>query len=150
MRQYTLSLTSNDYIKRYMDSFKEQRRYPRIFLPADEVTLAKIVPAGGEKTYDVRLLNISEGGIGFHCKRSAGIRFKINDPLQLIAIVGHPHLADVADLSMEVRWVMDEEYLDHVAVGCEFIDLDPHNRELLQDFVLVALAEHNERKDGPS
>jgi len=120
-------------------------------LPGEEVTLAKIVPAGGEKSYDVRLLNISEGGIGFHCKRSAGIRIKVNDPLQLIAIVGHPHLADVADLSMEVRWVMDEECLDHVAVGCEFIDLDDHNRELLQDFVLVALSEHkHQQQDVPS
>ncbi len=133
-----------------MDSFDDKRKYPRIFLPGEDVALAKIVPTAGEKSYDVRLLNISEGGIGFHCKRSAGIRVKVNDPLQLIAIIGHPHLGAVSDLSMEVRWVMDEEYLDHVAVGCEFIDLDEHNRELLQDFVLVALSEHKERQDGPS
>ena len=136
-------------MRKYMDSFQEQRKHPRIFFPGDEVTLARIVLAGGEENHDVRLLNISEGGIGFHCKRSAGFRVKINDPLQLIAIIGHPYLADVADLSMKVRWVLDEEYLDHVAVGCEFIDLDHHNRELLQDFVLVSLAEHKERQDGP-
>ena len=133
-----------------MDSFHEQRKYPRIFLPGEEVVLAKIIPAAEEKTYDVRLLNISEGGIGFHCKRSEGLRIKVNDSLHLIGIIGHPHLGAVADLSMEVRWVMDEEYLDHVAVGCEFINLDDHNRELLQDFVLVALSEHKERQDEPS
>ncbi len=131
-----------------MDSFQEQRKYPRIFFPGEEVALAKIVPAGGEESFDVRLLNVSEGGIGFHCKRSAGIQVKVNDLLQLIGIIGHPHLGAVSDLSMQVRWVMDEEYLDHVAVGCEFIDLDDHNRELLQDFVLVALSDHKHHLQG--
>jgi c-di-GMP-binding flagellar brake protein YcgR len=64
----------------------------------------------------------------------------------LIAIFGHPHLNSISDLPMEVRWIMDEEYLDHVAVGCEFINLDDHNRELLQDFVLVELSEHKQQQ----
>ncbi len=133
-----------------MDFFQDKRKYPRIFFPGEEVALAKIIPAGEEKSFDVRLLNISEGGIGFHLKRSADIRLKVNDTLQLISIFGHPHLGAVSDLSMEVRWIMDEEYLDHVAVGCEFIGLDNHNRELLQDFVLVALSEHKQQQDSPS
>ncbi|HHD57002.1 MAG TPA: PilZ domain-containing protein [Desulfobulbaceae bacterium] len=134
-----------------MDSFQEQRKYPRIFFSGEEVALAKIAPAAGEKSFDVRLLNVSEGGIGFHLKRSAGIWLKVNDSLQLITLFGHPHLGDVSDLSMEVRWIMDEEYLDHVVVGCEFINLDAHNRELLQDFVLVALSEHkHQQQDVPS
>jgi c-di-GMP-binding flagellar brake protein YcgR len=129
-----------------MDSFQDQRKYPRIFFPAEKVALAKIVPAGGEESVDVRLLNVSEGGVGFHLKRSADIRLKVNDPVLLIAIFGHPHLNSISDLPMEVRWIMDEEYLDHVAVGCEFINLDDHNRELLQDFVLVELSEHKQQQ----
>ncbi len=128
-----------------MDSFQEQRKYPRIFFPGNDVVLAKILPAVGGASFDARLLNISEGGLGFHLKRSVDIRLKANDSLRLLALVGDPHLAEVADLDMEVRWVMDEEYLDHVAVGCEFTGLDAHNRQLLQDFVLVALSEHKEQ-----
>ena len=110
-------------------------------MPGDDVVLAKIMPVGGERSYDVRLLNISEGGIGLQCKRSIGTWIKVYVPLQLMAIVGHPHLANIADLSMEVRWVMDEEYLDHMVIGCKFTNLDDHDRRQLKDFVMVALAE---------
>jgi len=127
-----------------MDSFHEQRKYPRIFFSGKDVALAKILPAAGGTSFDARLLNISEGGLGFYLKRSWDIRLEVNDSLRLLALVGDPHLAGVADLSMEVRWITDEEYLDHVAVGCEFMDLDDHNRRQLQDFVLVALSKHKE------
>ena len=110
-------------------------------MPGDNVVLARIIQVGGERSYDVRLLNISEGGIGLQCKRSVGDWIKVNVPLQLLAIVGHPHLANIADLSMEVRWVMDEEYLDHMVVGCKFINLDDHDRRQLRDFVMGALAD---------
>jgi c-di-GMP-binding flagellar brake protein YcgR len=104
------------------------------------------VAAGEGEPFDARLLNISEGGVGFHLKRSTKIGLKINDFLRLLVIFGHPHLNTITELSMEVRWIMDEDYLDHVAVGCEFINLDDHNREQIQDFVLIALAEHKQQQ----
>ena len=127
-----------------MPDFIEKRRYPRIFFPVGQKIEADIVHEDSGQTVQVTLLDISEGGVGLRQKRREDIAIAEGDRLLLRAIHGQPYLRALSRISLEVRWVLDDAFLDYIALGGQFLDLAEKDRALLQDFTLLMLASGKE------
>ncbi len=123
-----------------MPDFIEKRRYSRIFFPVGQKVEAEILHEASGHIVQVTLLDISEGGVGLRLKRRDDITLSGGDRICLQTIHGQPYLRALSRINMEVRWVLDDSFLDYVALGCQFLDLDEKDRELLQDFTLLMLA----------
>ncbi len=119
-----------------MSDFAEKRKYPRIYFPKEQEMRAKIFDRTGTERFFVKILNISEGGVQLTCKRMDHISLKGHPPLLLSGISGLDALNSITNLSMEVRWVMDNDYFDHILLGCEFIEISAENRKILRKFTL--------------
>jgi len=123
-----------------MPDFIEKRRYPRVFFPASQKVEAEIVHIDSGWSVAVTMLDISEGGVGLRLKRSENISLTEGERICLKAVHGQPYLRTLSELMMEVRWVLDDEFFDFIAFGCQFLDLSEKDRELLQDFTLLMIA----------
>jgi hypothetical protein len=48
---------------------------------------------------------------------------------------------------MQIKWVMDNEYLDHVVMGVAFTTLTDEQRQVIQSFVNTCLTLHQQEGD---
>jgi c-di-GMP-binding flagellar brake protein YcgR len=101
-----------------------------------------------EISFSSSILNLSEGGLQFNQKRSEYRGLQKGDTLILRRIIGLHELVSLADIPMQIMWLMDNEYLDHVVMGVAFTKLTDSQRRTLQSFVNAWLAAHRDNK-GP-
>lgn len=100
----------------------ERRRYPRSFFSEEERVIGSFIllndePAG-EKAV---ILNLSRGGIGFSLSKSKKMEIRKGARLLLYQIQARDSKTKIqTDLTLEIIWVLDHDYLDHVGFGCEF------------------------------
>ena len=116
-------------------SGKEKRRYPRVYFGNEVGVTAEVQVDGRAVTLAGSILNISVGGMQFSFKRPDPVPVATGDNLTLQTLRGMEELAPLEGVSMEVRWVLDHEFLNHVAVGCAFADLEQQQRKSLQSLV---------------
>jgi len=131
-----------------MPDYMEKRRYPRIFFPAGQKIEAEIVHEASGWSLAVTLLDISEGGMGMRLKRNADVSIVPGECIRLETIHGQPYLRALSQITMDVRWILDDDFFDYIALGCQFLDLPQKDRELLHDFTLLSLAAGREELDG--
>ena len=117
------------------NSGREQRRYPRIYFGGEAAISAEIQVNHGQNSLAGAVLNISAGGLQFSFKRQGSLPVDKGDKLTLQALVGLAELTGLAGSALEVRWVLDHEFLEHVAVGCEFVGLATEQQQSLQRLV---------------
>ena len=115
-------------------SFEEKRKSPRTYFNNGEKIAAAINGRGGDPVF-VDILNISAGGLQFSQKRHEAIEVKPGDRLVLMALNGLSELQDVEEVSMEVRWVIDQDFLDVVSAGCQFHDMPRRDQDKIQRLV---------------
>lgn len=111
----------------------DKRRFPRVYFSMDGV-LAAEVNKGAEAVVG-QVLNVSVGGLQFSFKRASGAGFAEGEQLVLSSIADDNGLGILAGVGLEVRWVLDHDFLDHVAVGCEFKNLAADQQDSLQQMV---------------
>ncbi|MBW1750116.1 MAG: hypothetical protein JRJ37_05365 [Deltaproteobacteria bacterium] len=68
------------------------------------------------------------------------------DTLILRRIIGLHELVSLTDIPMQIMWLMDNKYLDHVVMGVAFTKLTDSQRLTLQSFVNAWLATHRDNK----
>ncbi|MBU0682492.1 MAG: PilZ domain-containing protein [Proteobacteria bacterium] len=115
-------------------SFEEKRASARTFFNNGEKIAAAINGTGGEPFF-VDILNISAGGLQFSQKRQGAITVKPGDYLTLVGLNGLAELQDVEEVRMEVRWVIDHNFLNLISAGCQFHDLSSRDEEKIQRLV---------------
>ncbi len=101
-----------------------------------------------DKSFPSYILNLSEGGLQFNQKRMEYRGLHPGDKLLLHRINGLHELIALADIPMQIKWVMDNEYLDHVIMGAAFTELTDSQRQILQSFINTCLALHHEEKES--
>lgn len=130
------------------EPFREKRRYTRIFFSDREKASGVMSPMEDQDTsFPASILNLSEGGLQFNQKRPEYRGLQPGDKLLLRRIIGLHELIGLADIPMQIIWVMDNEYLDHVVMGAALIELTDSQRQTLQSFISTCLALHQEEKD---
>jgi c-di-GMP-binding flagellar brake protein YcgR len=127
--------------------FNKQRRYTRIFFSDSEKAGGVISPMmDQDKSFPSSILNISEGGLQFNQKRQEYRGLQPGDMLLLRRIIGLQELIGLANIPMQIKWVMDNEYLDHVVMGVAFTELTDSQRQPLQSFINTCLTLHQEEE----
>ncbi len=119
----------------------EKRRDPRVFFANENVLSAGVQLNHGNLSLAGDVLNLSVGGVQFSFKRQDSLHVIAGDKLTLQTLVGRDELAGLVGSAMEVRWVLDHEFLDHIAVGCEFVGLAEEQQGSLQLVVDSFLAQ---------
>ncbi len=111
----------------------EQRKFKRFFFPTDEMFRA-IFSFSDDKelTFDSKVLNLSELGLGLVVRKSAANAandLKAGDILYLKKVVGNPELDFICEIKSEIRWVVNAQWMDNIGFGCEFIDISVELRK---------------------
>lgn len=123
------------------DSIIEKRRYTRVFFSGREKICGTIsMPGDTSQTYPIIVFNLSEGGLQISLTRADYRASEPGDSIMLRQLTGVPLLEPVVDVPMQIKWVMDNEYLDNVIMGGVFVGLTSGQRKALQCFVSECLA----------
>jgi len=107
--------------------FKEPRKIAALISLLDEETESEAVASS--------ILNMSEGGIQISVERSSLDSVWRGREILLHCVSGLPELMELADVPMQVIWVMDNEYLDHILIGAAFDKLSEQQERLLGAFI---------------
>jgi c-di-GMP-binding flagellar brake protein YcgR len=114
-------------------SYEEKRNTPRIYFENDE----KISAAhnGIAEPFFVDVLNLSSGGMQFSQSRAKSVPVKVGDHLSLIGLNGLNGLGEISDVTMEVRWVIDQDFLGVISAGCQFLDMSDKHQQQIQQMI---------------
>lgn len=98
------------------------RRYRRIYFP-EELVISGVVATSQDPHAEVpvKVLNLSEGGLFFTLARGQGSCFKEKDKVLLLCLRGPGSFTVSQQLDMEIKWVCDNEGMENIGYGCEFI-----------------------------
>ncbi len=114
-------------------SFEEKRSSPRTFFDSIESVEATIGVSGDSFSADV--LNLSTGGLQFSQGRTGAVSLKPGDTVNLVGLVGVAGLQFVEDVSMEVRWIIDQSFLGVISAGCQFVNLPDEYEQQIEQVV---------------
>ncbi len=103
---------------------KENRQFERYAFPADRKINASMKLANGGGSVQVRILNISGGGLGLAADRRNQEKLEQDIELYLEMVKGETELNGILGKTVKVKWVLDYEPLENLGVGCEFVNMD--------------------------
>ena len=81
------------------------------------------------------VLNLSVGGMQFSYNRQYSLYTVEGDTVTIQTIAGPVALAALVGSTMEARWVLNNGFFNHIAVGCKFIGLADEQQRLLQQVI---------------
>ncbi len=116
----------------------EKRRHHRIIFKEPKKIAALVSLLDQEQENEAvasSILNMSAGGIQISVERSALDNVWRGREILLHCVSGLPELLELADVPMQVVWVMDNEYLDHILIGAAFAALSEEQERILRAFV---------------
>ncbi|CAK8722893.1 PilZ domain-containing protein [Candidatus Electronema halotolerans] len=127
----------------------EKRRYHRIIFKDPKKIAALISPFDQQEMEDAAaasILNMSEGGIQMSVEKEAAAGLWRGREIMLHGISGLPDLAGLTEVPMQVVWIIENEFLDHVLIGTAFQQLSDQQQQSLSAFVHASLALDKERR----
>lgn len=120
----------------------ERRRVKRFFFDDTDSIEASVATQGHNQTnFHARVLNLSQDGI-FITVAPLNIPpdgFNAGTQLILRKITGTEPAVYIDDIRMEVRWLLQNQHLDHVGLGCKFLQMSEDTGKQLNRFMAVAL-----------
>jgi hypothetical protein len=118
-----------------MTKYSEKRRYERIFFTREQRIEGLFSQPEEEGGLKVLVLNLSVGGLHFTQKREYRTDIAKGDRLIMKGITGPDPLNLLKDIKVEIMWVLDHEFLQHISYGCQFLDMPQDMREVIRDVV---------------
>ncbi len=113
-----------------------KRRHPRVYFKAANMLTMHIVhPLLNETPFIVKVMNMSESGLGFLMPKGSDIKINIGDPLICEKIEDVQILKVIIKVDMIVRWSFQEKEFDHQIFGCEFLNLPSNYNIYLRTFI---------------
>ena len=106
----------------------DKRKFERYVFPDDDRVMALLALDNGSGTVEAMILNISQGGLGLVIERTKIDGLKEETVLFLKDVNGNGRIAGLRGHSLKVKWILDYEPLNNLAIGCEFIDLNEECR----------------------
>jgi c-di-GMP-binding flagellar brake protein YcgR len=127
----------------------EKRRYHRVIFKDPKKIAALISPLDQQETEDAAaasILNMSEGGIQMSVEKESAAGLKRGRNILLHGISGLPDLAGLTEVLMQIVWIIENEFLDHVLIGTAFQQLSDQQRQSLRAFVNASLVQEKEKR----
>ena len=123
--------------------FKERRKYRRVLFSIDQGLSGQIRSRGSKDSnpLDAPILDISEGGIGFVLDPIHEKEIKIYDQLKLtqltICVDDQKRVLPLEVYqAMTVRAKIKADFLSHIGVGCDFMDITSDTWGKIKDFII--------------
>ena len=114
----------------------EKRQFKRVIFSSDDGVVGIFRHHGmGDQLIASNIVNISEGGLQFIIKKDKKKEMKEGDILTLTRIKGKADLEFTDDTEIEVRWILDLNYFDHVGVGCQFLEIQDMLKDQIKKFI---------------
>jgi c-di-GMP-binding flagellar brake protein YcgR len=114
---------------------KERRRFKRRVIVEDEVVGIFHFHGVKEELVTAKIMDLSEGGLQLALKRVDSKGIAVGKHLVLTKIKGLAELVSVADVELEIRWIVGPPSFDNIGVGCEIINISERAREQIRQFV---------------
>jgi c-di-GMP-binding flagellar brake protein YcgR len=86
-------------------------------------------------SFTAGILNLSAGGLQFVLKRDDNKEIRVGERLLLKKIKGDKKLTFLINMDLEIKWILDIQYLEHMGVGCAFHNISGGVREKIGQFV---------------
>ena len=116
-----------------------------VFSAKDDITGMVTFPEKGASPFTFKIADIGAGGLRFILPRDdAPETVSVNDKMMLGEIKGRPQLEGVADIELEVRWIMEPEMFAHMVIGCQFANISEEIQKQIDSFVESELASQDQ------
>jgi len=119
----------------------ERRKFVRIFFPADEKVMSTVVfPNENNKTISANVMNLSEEGVCLVLLRQSpgdnnALKIYKGDRLLLNDIVGITPEIKIARQELQVKWVIDNLYFNHMEIGCHMMNVPDSVRSRIRQVI---------------
>ncbi len=113
----------------------EQRQHIRYAFSKSTDARASMSLGNGCGMVEMKILNISEGGLGLAVDKDQLKKLGVEDEMQLESVKGHTILDVLGGQKIRVKWILNYEPLMNLGLGCEFVSLDKNIREHIQGFI---------------
>ncbi len=114
---------------------REKRKYKRYIFPNDENLNLELKLPGKNGKIIARLLNISEGGVGLAVAKEDVSVIGVDTELLIERMIGVKQLEKLREVTGTVRWVINHKPLEHLGIGCEFVNLSEDGRKEITKLV---------------
>lgn len=119
-----------------MDLKEDRRRFERaIFSLEDEITGVLSIPEQQGKSITVYVINLSAGGMQFTLNSDVDTKIEKGDRLVLMQIKAPYNLGFLLNIDVEIMWVLNPPMLEHVGVGCAFLNIPESSKTQIDEFV---------------
>jgi c-di-GMP-binding flagellar brake protein YcgR len=111
----------------------EKRAFDRLVFSPEQKVKVTLKPENGENTTVIaRVLNISQGGLGFAIAKNQNTTLTEEAALILQTITGDEQLHCLKGQTVKVKWILNSEIFEHIGVGCEFVELSSECFECIE------------------
>lgn len=120
---------------------KERRKFSRVLFSIEDGVVGVFTLSGNKKeSIAAFIFDLSTGGLHFILSRDENKGFSNGDHLTLSKIRGKTSLQFIADIEIEIKWILDHQYVEHIGLGCEFKNLPEAVRDQIGQFVDMCFA----------
>ena len=116
---------------------QERRRFRRVAIPVDDGIIGFISSPRliADESIAVKIIDLSVGGLHFFFHRGSFKEITTGDHLTLREIKGTKNLDSISNVELEVKWIADHPSLEHVGLGCEFLNISNEIRQQIDQFI---------------
>ena len=114
----------------------ERRLFERIFFSnEDGITGIFSLPAPYQDAASATIMDISEDGMGITFLKKECPPFNKGEHLVLKKILNMESLSFLEDIKIEIRWVLSHRSLEHIALGCRFVNISEQAKNKLRKVI---------------
>jgi len=124
-------------------NWERHRTHQRVFFSHKAGLTAMLALPGIRNAIPAKIMDISLGGMGCIMKRHKNLVFHENDLLIMAEFYNLDRKRIAANLSLEIRWVLDVKNFENIGLGFRFIDPADEIKQQLSIFIDQGLNAQN-------
>jgi c-di-GMP-binding flagellar brake protein YcgR len=119
-----------------MEDSRERRQYKRAIFSLDDNVIGIFSLLNYErKAISANILNLGMGGIHFTVDAAEDLHIERGDRIVLLQIKASLDLQFLLNVDSEVKWILNPPILEHMGVGCAFVNVPESSLEKIDTFV---------------
>jgi hypothetical protein len=124
-------------------NWEKHRKHQRVIFSHKDGLTALLALPGFRNAIPAKIMDISIGGMGCIMKRHKNLIFNEKDSLTLSEFHNLERKRIAANISLEIRWVLEDDNFKNIGLGFRFIDLTDEMKKELRSFIDQGLKAQN-------
>ena len=104
------------------------------------------MPGFGVKPIEANIINLSMGGLHFTPKAGRNNKISTGDQLAFLHLIPKNTDPLILNIDAAVVWVVDPHMLDHIGIGCKFVNISDSSRDRLRAYLDICLENYTKEK----